>query len=49
VRLTQDGECAEWIERTEKGDVRYGTEPGMSAARRAWIRFLSVLPIEWLL
>ena len=49
VRLTPEGQCAEWIQRTEKGDVRYGTDPGTSAARRAWIRFLSVLPIEWLL
>jgi putative cardiolipin synthase len=49
VRLTSDGQCAEWIERTEKGDVRYGTDPGTSAVRRAWIQFLSVLPIEWLL
>ena len=49
VRLTTDGQCAEWIERTENGDVRYDADPGTSAARRAWIRFLSVLPIEWLL
>jgi putative cardiolipin synthase len=49
VRLRADGKCAEWIERTENGDVRYGADPGTSAARRAWIRFLSILPIEWLL
>ena len=49
VRLTADGQCAEWIERTQNGDVHYGVDPGTSAARRAWIRFLSVLPIEWLL
>jgi putative cardiolipin synthase len=49
VRLTADGQCAEWIERAESGEVRYDADPGTSAARRAWIRFLSVLPIEWLL
>ncbi|HKU86889.1 MAG TPA: phospholipase D family protein, partial [Casimicrobiaceae bacterium] len=49
VRLTPDGQCAEWIERTQNGEVRYDTDPGTSAARRAWIRFLSVMPIEWLL
>ena len=49
VRLRADGQCAEWIERTQNGDVRYNADPGTSAARRAWIRFLSVMPIEWLL
>ena len=49
VRLTADGQCAEWIERAGSGEVRYDADPGTSAARRAWIRFLSVLPIEWLL
>jgi putative cardiolipin synthase len=49
VRLTADGQCAEWIERNQNGEVRYDADPGTSAARRAWIRFLSVLPIEWLL
>ena len=49
VRLTADGHCAEWIQHTGSGEVRYDADPGTSAARRAWIRFLSVLPIEWLL
>ena len=49
VRLTADGQCAEWIERAGSGEVRYDADPGTSAARRAWIRFLSILPIEWLL
>jgi phosphatidylserine/phosphatidylglycerophosphate/cardiolipin synthase-like enzyme len=49
VKLTADGRCAEWIQRTGDGEVRYDTDPGTSAARRAWIEFLSLLPIEWLL
>jgi len=49
VRLTADGHCAEWIHRTNEGDVRYEADPGTSMARRAWIDFLSILPIEWLL
>ena len=49
VRLKPDGQCAEWIERGQSGELRYDADPGTSAARRAWIRFLSLLPIEWLL
>jgi putative cardiolipin synthase len=49
VRLTADGRCAEWIERTPAGEVRYETDPKTSGARRAWIDFLSILPIDWLL
>jgi phosphatidylserine/phosphatidylglycerophosphate/cardiolipin synthase-like enzyme len=49
VRLTADGHCAEWVDRRNGGEVRYDTDPGTSMARRAWIDFLSILPIEWLL
>ncbi len=49
VRLAPDGRCAEWIERTEEGEVRYEADPETSTGRRAWIGFLSILPIEWLL
>ena len=48
VRLTPDGDL-EWIDRTAAGETRHDTEPGAGLLRRAWIRFLSVLPIEWLL
>jgi len=48
VRLTAAGDL-EWIERGDASDTRYATEPGAGALRRGWIRFLSVLPIEWLL
>jgi putative cardiolipin synthase len=49
VRLAPDGGCAEWIERTPAGEVRYATDPKTSPGRRTWIEFLSILPIEWLL
>jgi putative cardiolipin synthase len=48
VRLGADGGL-EWIERTPAGETRHDTEPGTGPLRRTWIRFLSVLPIEWLL
>jgi putative cardiolipin synthase len=49
VRLTADGRGIEWIERTERGEVRHGSAPGAGVLRRLWIGFLSLLPIEWLL
>ena len=48
VRLRDDGRL-EWIERTDAGEVRHEVEPGTSAWRRAWIRSLEALPIDWLL
>ena len=44
VRLTRDGEI-EWLE----GQERHDSEPGVGPLRRAWIQFLQVLPIDWLL
>ncbi|MBT2326602.1 phospholipase D family protein [Variovorax paradoxus] len=49
VRLQADGHGMEWIDRGPAGETRYTTEPGAGPARRLWIDFLSVLPIEWLL
>lgn len=49
LRVAADGRCPEWIERTSSGEVRYDVDPGTSAAKRGWIEFLEVLPIEWLL
>ena len=43
VRLV-DGDLV-WID----GDVRHSSEPGAGFFKRAWIGFLSILPIEWLL
>jgi putative cardiolipin synthase len=48
VRLTDDGELY-WIEQQNGALVRYDTEPGTSFWERAGLRFISVLPIEWLL
>jgi putative cardiolipin synthase len=39
----------EWIERSRSDTKRHAAEPGIGASRRAWIRFLSILPIDWLL
>jgi putative cardiolipin synthase len=49
VVIAPDGHCPQWIERTPAGEVRYDVEPGTSAARRGWIQFMEILPIEWLL
>ena len=39
----------QWIERTDAGEVRHDAEPGVSALRRLWVDFLSILPFEWML
>jgi putative cardiolipin synthase len=49
VRRTAGGGRLEWIERARSGERRFTTEPGTSFLKRAWVRFLSWLPIEWLL
>jgi phosphatidylserine/phosphatidylglycerophosphate/cardiolipin synthase-like enzyme len=49
LRVAADGRCPEWIERTPDGERFYDVDPGTGAAKRAWIQFLTILPIEWLL
>jgi putative cardiolipin synthase len=49
VRLTEGGNDVEWIDRTEAGEVRYGSAPDCGLFKRMWSGFMSVLPIEWLL
>lgn len=49
ARLGAGGRGLEWIELTRSGSVRYATEPATRPLRRATIRLLSTLPIEWLL
>ena len=49
LRIAADGRCPEWIEQTAAGEVLYDVDPGTGAGQRAWIQFLSLLPIEWLL
>jgi putative cardiolipin synthase len=39
----------EWLERGADGERRFTTEPATTLLQRAWVRFLSILPIEWLL
>jgi putative cardiolipin synthase len=48
VRLSDAGRLS-WTERREGNVIRHEREPGTKLWQRAWVRFLSVLPIEWLL
>ncbi len=48
VQLSDDGQLR-WIDRGGGRLVESETEPGSSVWQRGWIRFLGMLPIEWLL
>jgi putative cardiolipin synthase len=48
VRLGAGGRL-EWIERTPSGPKSHTAEPATGPLRRAMVKVLSVLPIEWLL
>jgi putative cardiolipin synthase len=48
VRLRDDG-ALEWIDRGPAGEIRHADEPQSTPMRRAWIRGMSTLPIDWLL
>jgi len=48
VRLDADGKLV-WLQRTGEGVTTYHEEPGTSAWKRAGVRVLSWLPIDWLL
>jgi len=49
VQLTADGRKLEWVERAPSGEKRYDTQPATGFFGRAWVGFLSRLPIDWLL
>jgi putative cardiolipin synthase len=49
VRLTADGRDIEWIDRAGPAEEIYDTEPETGLMRRALVRFLSWLPIDWML
>jgi putative cardiolipin synthase len=49
VRLAEEGRSLVWIERTDAGEVRHTSTPDSSVLRRAWMGFLGILPIEWLM
>ncbi|HSW27435.1 MAG TPA: phospholipase D-like domain-containing protein, partial [Burkholderiaceae bacterium] len=49
VRPTADGTSVEWLEQTADGPVTHRGSPETGLLRRAWIRFLSIWPIDWLL
>lgn len=48
VRMDANGKLY-WLERTGDTTVRYDQEPGTSAWKRAGVKILSFLPIDWLL
>ena len=48
VRLSDTGQLY-WLEQLNGKAVRYDTEPATTFWQRAGVKFLSVLPIEWLL
>jgi cardiolipin synthase C len=49
VKLSSDGRHLEWVETTAQGERVLNTEPEASLWRRALVKVLSVLPIDWLL
>jgi len=49
VRARADGDCVDWLERTQAGDVRHETEPETGWWRRAWLEFLMLMPLDWML
>ena len=49
VVLAAGGNSVEWIERTDAGEVRHTSTPGVGALRMLWMGVLAILPIEWLL
>jgi len=49
LRLASDDRGVEWVEQTADGAVIYRGSPETGLLRRAWIRFLSIWPIDWLL
>ena len=48
VRLAPDGSLY-WLEQGPAGTVRHDTEPGATWWQRGVVKFMSLLPIDWLL
>ena len=48
VRMDENGKLY-WLERSGERTVRYDQEPGASVWKRAGVKVLSFLPIDWLL
>lgn len=49
VRRVPGGHNLEWLERSPAGERSLASEPGTTFIKRAWVRFLAILPIEWML
>jgi cardiolipin synthase C len=48
LQLSESGQLC-WLERRGTEMLKHRREPGTSSWQRAWVWFLSTLPIEWLL
>jgi putative cardiolipin synthase len=48
VHLDEDDDLY-WLERNDGETLRHEKEPRTSVWRRGWVRFVSWLPVEWLL
>lgn len=48
VRLSAEGKLY-WIERGTGAEIRHDTEPGTTLWQRTLVRFLALLPIDWML
>jgi phosphatidylserine/phosphatidylglycerophosphate/cardiolipin synthase-like enzyme len=49
VRPREGEACIEWVEHTATADVVHDTEPQAGWGRRAWLQFLMLLPLDWML
>jgi putative cardiolipin synthase len=47
--LRLEGDKVVWMERTDAGEVRHASAPGIGFLRGLWVGLLALLPIEWLL
>lgn len=48
VRLDENGKLY-WLEQQGSKKVRHDKEPGVTLGKRAALKILTILPIEWLL
>ena len=49
VVLAPDGHGLEWVELTEKGEIRYHKEPKVGFLKRLLVKILGWLPIDSML
>jgi putative cardiolipin synthase len=49
VMARPDGDCIRWLERSAAGEAFHDTEPETGWWKRAWLEFLTWLPLDWML